>query len=244
MSDRLEVPMSDQTLLTRTFVELTDTLVADFDVVEFLTLLSHRCVELFSIDAAGIVLTDHGGNLRLTAASNDATNVLELFEIQNEEGPCLDCYRTGGPVVNQDLADNGRWPRFSRAALDGGFRSVHALPMRLRDATIGSLNLFATSPGPLPEGDLIVSQAFADVATISILQYWALGEARMVTEQLGRALQSRVVIEQAKGVLAERLGLEMAGAFEQLRRYARNRNLHLNEVARAVVNGSLPATDL
>jgi GAF domain-containing protein len=176
----------------------------------------------------------------VVAFSSEAVHVVELFELQSEEGPSLDALRTGAPVVNQDLESvNGRWPRFASKAIECDFRSVHALPMRLRGVTIGALSLFRTHEGALEEGDVIAAQALADVATVSILHHRAASEAQLVNEQLSHALNSRIVIEQAKGVLAERTGLDMDQAFSRLRNHARNHNLRLVDVARAVVDGSL-----
>src|SRR2546421_1869673 len=203
-------PMPRESLLARTLVELADTLVDDFDVVELLTRLADRCVEVLDVGAAGLMLALPDGNLRVMASSSETMRVLELFEIQAQEGPCLDCHRTGQPVVNQDLATvNGRWPHFAAEALAAGFHSVHALPMRLRGSVIGALNLFHVEPGEMREADIDVAQAFADVATIAILQHRAAQEAQVINEQLTHALNSRIVIEQAKGMIAERLGSDM-----------------------------------
>jgi GAF domain-containing protein len=221
-------------------VELADSLVDDFDVVELLTLLADRCVEALDVSAAGLILVAPEGDLRVMASSSEAMRVLELFELQAEEGPCMDCFRTGLPVVNQDLARvDGRWSRFAPEALEAGFQSAHALPMRLRGTVIGALNLFRTEQGALDEADLSAAQAFADVATIAILQYRAAHEAQIVNEQLSQALNSRIVIEQAKGVLHERTGLDMEQAFSRLRNHARNHNLRLVDVAGDVVSGAL-----
>jgi GAF domain-containing protein len=171
--------------------------------------------------------------------------VLELFEQQSEEGPCPDCYRSGRPIVNQNLAVvNGRWPRFAPRALEAGFRSVHALPMRLRGLTIGALNLFRADEGQLEEADVLAAQAFADVATIAILQHRAAAEAQVVNEQLQHALNTRIVIEQAKGVVAERAGLDMEQSFALLRNHARSHNLRLVDVAQAVIDGTLATRSL
>src|SRR5450755_1441927 len=171
--------MTSEALRVRTLVELADTLVDDFDVVELLTLLTDRCVEVLDVSAAGLMLVAPDGDLRVVASSSEAMRTLELFELQAEEGPCLDCYRTAQPVVNQNLAVvNGRWPRFAAEALDAGFRSVHALPMRLRGNIIGALNLFRTDPGEMNDADLEMAQAMADVATITILQHRAALEAQ------------------------------------------------------------------
>jgi GAF domain-containing protein len=232
-------------LLARTLIELADTLVDDFGVVDLLTLLTDRCVEVLEVDTAGLMLVAPEGDLRVMASSSEAMRVLELFEIQSEEGPCLDCFRTGEQVVNQDLAQvNGRWPRFAAEALDAGFHSVHALPMRLRGALIGALNLFRVDPGEMSRADVDVAQAFADIATIAILQHRAALEAQAINEQLNNALNSRVVIEQAKGMISERLDLNMEQAFATLRSHARNKNLRLADLANSVIDGSVAASSL
>jgi GAF domain-containing protein len=237
--------MPRETLLARTLVELADTLVADFDVVEVLTLLTDGCIDVLDVGAAGLMLVAPEGELRVMAASSEAMRVLELFELQSQEGPCLDCYRTGQPIVNQDLATvNGRWPRFAAEALAAGFHSVHALPMRLRGTVIGALNLLHIEPGEMRHADIAAAQAMADVATIAILQHRATLEAQVINEQLNHALTSRIVIEQAKGIIAEREGLTMEQAFSTLRNHARNHNLRLVDVARDVIDGTLAATTL
>jgi GAF domain-containing protein len=237
--------MTRESLLARTLVELADTLVDDFDVVDLLTRLADRCVDVLDVDAAGLMLAGVDGHLRVMASSSEAMRVLELFEIQSQEGPCLDAHRTGAAIVEPDLASvDGRWPRFGAEALAAGFLSVHALPMRLRGSVIGALNLFRSATGSLEAADLEVGQAFADVATIAILQHRAVQEAQIVNQQLTRALNSRVVIEQAKGMVAERLGLDMEQSFTALRNHARSQNLRLAEVAEAVIAGTLAASAL
>jgi GAF domain-containing protein len=237
--------MPRETNLARTLVELADTLVADFDVVELLTLLADRCVEVLDVGAAGLMLAAPDGDLRVMASSSEAMRLLELFELQSREGPCLDCYLTGKPVVNQNLTTvNGRWPRFAPEALAAGFHSVHALPMRLRGTVIGALNLFHTVPGQMRDADVEAAQALADVATIAILQHRASLEAQVLNDQLHHALNSRIVIEQAKGVVAEREHLNMEAAFFALRNHARNHNLRLVDIARAVIDGSLSVSAL
>jgi GAF domain-containing protein len=237
--------MPREATLARTLVELADTLVADFDVVDLLTLLTDRCVDVLDVGAAGLMLVAPDGELRVMASSSEAMRVLELFELQSEEGPCLDCYRTGEPIVNQDLAKaNGRWPRFAAEALAAGFRSVHALPMRLRGTVIGALNLFHIEPGEMQPADVVAAQALADGATIAILQHRAALEAQVLNEQLNHALNSRIVIEQAKGMVAERENLNMEQAFSRLRQHARNHNVRLADVARDVIGGTLAASAL
>lgn len=231
--------------IVRTFVELTDTLVEDFDVVELLTVLAARCVEVLDISAAGLMLVNAEGELRVVASSSEAMRILELFELQAEEGPCPECFATGAAVLHPRLTEGDlRWPRFSPRALDAGFQAVHALPMRLRGQTIGALNLFRTEIGSLTEADVTTAQAFADVATIAILQNRAASEAQAVNDQLNHALNSRVVIEQAKGMVAERDGLDMEQSFRRLRAYARSHNLRLVDVACSVIDGSLGSASL
>lgn len=237
--------MTREAQLARTLVELADTLVADFDVVDLLTLLADRCVEVLEVDAAGLMLAAPEGDLRVIASSSARMRGLELFELQAQEGPCLDCYQSGVPVLNEDLAGAGeRWPRFSKAALAAGFGSVHALPMRLRGTIIGALNLFHAGPGKMHATDIDAAQAFADVATIGVIAHRASLEAQAVNEQLQHALSSRVIVEQAKGMVAERQKLDMDTAFTTMRSYARNNNLRLVDVAHAVIAGDLTSSTL
>ena len=231
--------MPREALLARTLVDLADTLVADFDVVELLTLLADRCVEVLDVDTAGLMLATPDGELRVMASSSEAMLVLELFEIQAQEGPCLDAHRTGRPVVNADLAVDQRWPHFGHEAVEAGFRSVHAVPMRLRGHVIGALNLFRTARGEMAQADVEIAQAFADVATIAILQHRAALEAQTINEQLSQALNSRIVIEQAKGMVSERLTLDMEQSFAVLRGHARSHNLRLADLASDVISGTV-----
>jgi len=232
--------MGREALLARTFVELADTLVDDFDVVELLTLLAHRCVDVFDVDAAGLMLAAPDGGLRVVASSSEAMRMVELFELQSQEGPCPDCYRSGDSSLREALtADDAHWPRFAPVALEAGFRSVYALPMRLRGVTIGALNLFRSAAGAVEEADVVAAQALADVATIAVLQHRAAVAAHLLVDQLNHALNSRIMIEQAKGVVAERAGVDMEAAFARLRAHARNHNVLLADVARSVIEGSV-----
>lgn len=232
-------------LLTETFVTLADTLVKDFDMVDFLSLLSTRCVDLFGAAEAGLMLADPDGHMRLAASSSHQMELLELLEIQHDEGPCPDAFRSGAPVMCDDLgAATHRWPTFAPEAIAAGFRSAHALPMRLRDDVIGALNLIKNDPGPMAPDDLLVAQALADVATIGILQHRAAQEAKLVTGQLQYALHSRIVIEQAKGAVAQQLDLDMDQAFNALRRYSRDHNQRLIRTANAIVDRTLDAGEL
>jgi transcriptional regulator with GAF, ATPase, and Fis domain len=229
----------DAELLSDTFVDLADTMVADFDVIDFLHILTDRSVALLAASAAGVLLADPRGELRVAAASSEAAGLIELFQIQDDQGPCLDCFRTGQPVTAADLAGpDQQWPQFAAAAAQAGFRAVEALPMRLRDQVIGALNLFRAGPGPLSPADLRIGQALADVATIGLLQERNVRRGETVAEQLQAALNSRVVIEQAKGKLAERLSIGMDEAFGRLRVNARNSNQRLTDVARNLVDSA------
>lgn len=237
--------MTREALLARTMVELTDTLVDEFDIVDLLTTLSDRCVEVLDASAAGIMLLGPGGDLRVMTSSSEAMSVVELFELQADEGPCMDAYRTGRPVVNEDLAAaDGRWPRFAAVALQAGFRSADAIPMRLRGHIIGALNLFGHEPGSLSDEDVLVAQALADVATIAIIQHRAAADASALTDQLNTALNSRIVIEQAKGMIAEGGHVDMADAFARLRNHARSHNLRLADLATGIVHGTIDVTAL
>jgi transcriptional regulator with GAF, ATPase, and Fis domain len=226
-------------LLAATFVELADTLVADFDVTDFLHGLVDRAVQLLDVDAAGLMLADQRGSLRVVASSTEQARLVELFQLQHDQGPCLECFRTGLPMFEADMAAAAqRWPVFAPAAAEAGFAAMQALPMRLRDEVIGAMNLFMRAPGRLDDRGLRVGQALADVATIGLLQERNLRHQEVLAEQLQGALNSRVAIEQAKGVLAERLGLDMGQAFELLRGQARIQNRRLAELGTAVAAGS------
>jgi GAF domain-containing protein len=232
--------MTRETDIVKSLVEMADTLVDDYDVVDLLTGLADRCVELLGVSAAGVMLASPGGSLGLVASSSEAMRLLELFELQSQEGPCLDAFRTGQPVGHEDLdAGSGQWPLFAAAALQAGFRSALALPLRLREATLGALNLLSVTRTPMAESDVIVARAFADLAALSIVQHRAAAEAQRLNEQLSAALTSRVVIEQAKGVISERAGIDLAEAFSRLRAHARNHNLRLTDVAQAAIDGIL-----
>jgi GAF domain-containing protein len=223
------------------FVELADTLVAGFDLMDFLHTLTVRCVELLAVDAAGLLLADSGGTLRLIAASTEQARVVELFQVQNDEGPCVDCYRTGEVVIVSNISADpaaARWPQFAAATAEMGFAGVHAIPMRLRDQVIGTLNLFRSAPHGLTPAVAVAGRALVDVATIGILQERAVHQQEVIAGQLQVALNSRVMIEQAKGILAERLRTTPDDAFIILRRHARDLNRPLTQLAGDVIHGT------
>jgi GAF domain-containing protein len=227
------------------FVEFADTLVVEFDLIEFLQMVTTRASELVGSAAAGLLLADPQGQLQFMAASDERTELLELFQVQSHEGPCQDCFRQGVPVVNADLREaSDRWPLFAPRAVAAGFRSVHAFPMRLRKDVIGALNLFGTDVGRMEPGDVRTVQALADVATIGLLQERAVRRGEVLTEQLQGALNSRVIIEQAKGAIAQMRGCSVDEAFTLMRGYCRNHNLRLSDVAHAVVTDPQPIPGL
>ena len=232
--------MTREADVVKSLVEMADTLVNDYDIVNMLTGVADRCVSLLDVSAAGVMLASPAGSLGLVASSSEAMRLLELFELQAQEGPCLDAFRTGEPVERENLqAGAGRWPVFSAAALRAGFASALALPLRLREVTLGALNLLSITRAPMAEADVIVARAFADLAALSIAQHRASAEAQRLNEQLSGALTSRVIIEQAKGVISERADVDLAEAFARLRAYARSRNHRLTDVARAAIDGTL-----
>lgn len=227
------------------FVEVADTLVSDFDLIDFLQTVTSRTAELVDAQAAGLVLADGYGELHFMAASDEATQLLELFQVQNHEGPCLDAFRSRAPVVNADLrAATRRWPLFAPRAEQAGFRSVHAIPLRHQDQVIGALNLFGSAAGELGPADVRIVHALADVATIGLLQERALRRAEVLSEQLQGALNSRVTIEQAKGALARMRGVSVDSAFELIRTYARSNHRRLGDVATAVVTDPASISEL
>jgi transcriptional regulator with GAF, ATPase, and Fis domain len=234
-----------EALLTRTFVAMADTMVGDFDLIDFFATLAERCVELFDAEAAGLMLADSRGDLQLLASSSERMRLLELFELQRQEGPCLECFQSGRMVDEPDLdAATERWPGFASEASRVGFRSATALPLRLRHEQIGALNLFRSEVGLMNPADVDAAQALADVATIGLLHHRAGRETRMLAEQLSFALNNRVTIEQAKGVVAEQLQLPIDEAFDLLRRFTRERGLGIVDVAVQLVDGELSAQEI
>jgi GAF domain-containing protein len=232
--------------LAKIFVEVADTLVDEFDLVEFLHMLTLRVADLLDASAVGILLADQRGRLRFMAASDENARVVEMFQIQTSEGPCLQAFQTAKPVVNADLGMvDPRWPRFAAKATAAGFSSVHAFPLRLRSQVIGALNVFGSDVGGgFDEGDVEVVQALADVAAIGLLQQRSISRGEVLTEQLQGALNTRIVIEQAKGAIAQVRSVTVDVAFTILRDYARSHNRQLSAVAHAVVNDPAALAEL
>jgi len=230
--------MSDPRRVARIFVELADTLVEEFDPVDFLHMLTERAVEVLEVDAAGLLLADAHDHLKLVAYTVERARLLELFEVQTAEGPCIECFATGRPLINIDAEEvSSRWPGFAQAASIVGFGSTHALPLRLRESVLGTLNLFTEAPAQLSVEDAAIGQAMADIATIGLLNERGAREQSLLSRQLQEALDSRVIIEQAKGVLAATESISVDEAFSRLRLLARRSGRRLSEMARAAVDG-------
>ncbi|MBM0128266.1 GAF and ANTAR domain-containing protein [Pimelobacter simplex] len=237
--------MTSEQRLARVFVELADTLVDEFDTLDFLSTLTERSVELLNADAAGVILADARGVLHVVASTSDQAQLLELLELQNDEGPCLDCLQSARPVVNVGGGESQeRWPRFSTALAEVGFASAHAIPLRLRDSVVGAMNLFCAADSQLSEDDVAMGQALADIATIGLLQERAVRQSGLIAEQLQTALDNRVLIEQAKGVLMASAEIDVDQAFRLMREYSRRNNYAVKDVARQVVSRTLSVEHL
>jgi GAF domain-containing protein len=235
--------VSREALLAQTFVVLADSLTDDFDVVDVLTVLVDRANEILRARSGGILLADGAGALTVMAASSEEARLVEVFQTR-DDGPCVECVRRGRPVMSTDLAVEGRWPNFTRLALGAGYHAVHAFPLRSRSIVLGGLDVLFEDIVTLRADDVAIAQAMADVATIAVLQHRAAHEAATVVGQLQMALRSRIIIEQAKGVLAERTRITTDEAFSRLRDFARSHNTRLSEVARQLVEGTLPMQDV
>lgn len=240
MNDSPPAGAAREQRLVSAFVDMADTLVDDYDVVDVLHRLADHCVTLLGAAAAGLLLADQRGGIQIVATSSERARLLELFQLQADEGPCLDAYRTGEVIEVVDLdAAKWRWPAFAPEALAEGFRSIQAVPMRLRGQIIGALNLFGRVTGPLSRQDLEVARALADTATIGILQERAIRRGEVLTEQMQGALTRRIIIEQAKGLLSQAATISTEEAFEKLRNYSRNNNVKLSHVAERLMHGEL-----
>lgn len=238
-------PVKAQQRLTQVFVELADTLVAEFDALDLLHTLTERSVELLNVDAAGVILSDLHGHLQVVASTSTDARALELFELHSDEGPCLDCFTSGQAVANVEAAEaTQRWPRFSAAFTQAGYQSAHAVPLRLRNQVIGAMNLFCIDQMTLNDDDLALAQALADVATIGLLQERAVHESDLLAEQLQTALNSRILIEQAKGVLRGLSSVSVDEAFRLLREHSRRHQMPLRDVAAQVIDGTITLADL
>ncbi|MEV8371090.1 GAF and ANTAR domain-containing protein [Kribbella sp. NPDC056861] len=232
--------MNRELRLAEVFVELADTLVDDYDVIDLLHTLCERSIELLHADAAGLILADQRGVLHVMASTSHEAKLLELFVLQADEGPCLDCYTTGEQMANLDLDEvEERWPKFRAATIAAGYRSTHAIPLRLRGQVIGVLNLFCAERATLSETDVSLGQALCDIATVGLLQERIVRQGEVLAEQLQSALNSRVLLEQAKGIISERAGIAVDDAFVLMRTHARRNRLQLGAVASAVIDGTI-----
>jgi GAF domain-containing protein len=236
-------PMEASTRASRVsaaFVKIADTLIDDYDVLDLLHTLVEETVDLLDATAAGLMLAGPDGVLQVLASTSEESHLIEVLQQESGEGPCVECYVTGIPVTIRDIAATGdRWPKFRNEAATQGYQSVHAFPLRVRGRTIGAMNLFRTDAGELKEEDIAIGQALADVATISILQECTIRESATVNHQLQRALNSRILIEQAKGMIAHILDVSTEEAFQRLRAYARSHQTSLTDTAQAVLSGTL-----
>ncbi|MHA7287754.1 ANTAR domain-containing protein [Arthrobacter sp. MDT3-44] len=221
------------------FVRLADTLVADYDVLDLLHTLAEECVDLLQVDQVGLLLASPQGDLQVVASTSEEAELVEMLQLQAGEGPCIECYHSGAVVSIADVTPLDKWPVFRQACLRQGFASVHVVPLRIHDRIIGAMGLFGTTAGELEQEDAVIAQALASVATISLLQERTIRESQIVNDQLQRALNSRVMIEQAKGVIAQTSTLTMAEAFDRLRTHARSTRQTLNDTAQQVINRTL-----
>ncbi|MHA6765209.1 GAF domain-containing protein [Streptacidiphilus sp. PAMC 29251] len=239
--------MTREQQLTKVFVEVADSLIDDFDLIDFLQQLSVRCVELLDVTACGVLLADEHDVLQVLAASDEHTRLLELFALQHDQGPCVECYQSGQPRTNIALGDPDvalRWPQFTPVARGSGFVSTNAIPLRLRGRVIGALGLFQTDDTPLSEEDSTLAQALADMATIAILQQRTLAHSEVERGQLQYALTSRIVLEQVKGILAERWQVSTDEAFAAFRGYARSHHHQLSRLARQIADGEFDTAQI
>jgi transcriptional regulator with GAF, ATPase, and Fis domain len=236
--------MNREQQLVEVFVRLADTLTTEFEVIDLMQTLADTSRDILPASATGILLADQRGHLRVLATTHPAAELLELFEIQTSEGPCYDCFHSGAAVVNLGHdASIARWPRFMSRAVDAGYRTVHALPLRLRDDVIGTMNLFSTGLRNLEPQDVLVAQGLCDVATIGLMQERAVREKHVLAEQLQGALNSRILIEQAKGIISERNRIGVDEAFELLRQHGRSHNQRLTDVAAGLIQGTVQLGD-
>jgi len=232
--------MSRQQHVVRVFLELADTLVEDFDVIDFLHQMTVRCRELLEVSDAAVFLSHSESRLHSPAPCTSGPLLQRVLEAACGQGPAVDAHRTARPVTVRDPADAAaRWPQFAPRLRQAGYVRATALPMRLREENLGSLLLLHTGDLPLTAEDLGLAQAFADAAAIGLVHARTISRQHAVNEQLHTALQSRIVIEQAKGILAARCGVTLNQAFEAIRRYARHHRILLRNVARDVIDTGL-----
>jgi GAF domain-containing protein len=233
-----EIPREQR--INEAFVKVADTLMDSYDIVDLLSTLVNECTDLLGVDAGGMLIADTFGNLELVASTSEEAEFVEVMQLAAGAGPCVECFTSGAAVSVADIRDtDGVWPEFSAAALQRGFRSLHATPMRLRGRVIGTMNLLGVEPGVFDARDVALAQALADVAIIGILQERSLRDPQIISEQLHLALDTRVMIEQAKGVLSHVHSMSMEGAFRSMRAYARDHGMSLRDVAGGIIDRSI-----
>jgi GAF domain-containing protein len=230
---------SREARISAAFVSVADTLTTEYDMVDLLHTLVSECAGILGMEAGGLMLVDGNGDLQLMTSTSEAADLVEVMQLAAAAGPCIDCFRTGVAVSVREISESQQWPKFRTAAMEQGFHSVLATPMKLRGKILGTMNLFGITAGEVTARDAAVAQALADVATIGILQERVIQEGHLIEGQLHRALDSRILIEQAKGVIANELSLSMDDAFNLLRKYARDRNLTISSVSEQVSNRAI-----
>jgi GAF domain-containing protein len=230
---------SREARISAAFVSVADTLTTEYDMVDLLHTLVSECAGILGMEAGGLMLVDGNGDLQLMTSTSEAADLVEVMQLAAAAGPCIDCFRTGVAVSVREISESQQWPKFRTTAMEQGFHSVLATPMKLRGKILGTMNLFGITAGEVTPRDAAVAQALADVATIGILQERVIQEGHLIEGQLHRALDSRILIEQAKGVIANELSLSMDDAFNLLRKYARDRNLTISSVSEQVSNRAI-----
>lgn len=237
--------ISREQRINEAFVKVAGTLMDQYDVVDLLSALVEECTDLLDIQAGGLLIANNLGELELIASTSEEAEFVEVMQLAAGAGPCVDCFHTGEQVSVDNIDASGdRWPEFRKAAMRKGFQAIHATPMRIRGKIIGSLNLLGTTPRHLSDRDAKLAQALADVAVIGILQERSLRDVNFVNEQLQLALDTRILVEQAKGVLAQMEKLDMDAAFTVLRAYSRANGISLRITAQNVINRSLDTADV
>ena len=244
MTEHLDESKSLQQQVAEVLADFAQVITRHATTSEILHQLGEYCVELLPIQGAGVLLEERGA-LRFATASDELGRQIEELEDRLHEGPCTTAFRTGTEVLLPDLSQAVRqFPHFAPAALERGLGAVFALPLGIREHRVGALDLVSGVPVELDDGQLASARLLGDVAMSYVVNSRAFAEATKLAQQLQQALDSRVLIEQAKGRLSGLLGIGVSDAFELLRRRARNSRQPIGDVAMDVLNGSLNITAL